>query len=534
MILDLLIKDFKEEGSESTLSKRVIKMIVDIIIYGLFIALETYIFISLDRKFETFSSNSSYGFLVLLLLLILVLSIFGSLPLARKALYKTKDKLLLASRPVLKDEIIISKYLYVYLNTVKNIFIFSVPLFIGFGVTRGMMVPYYVFSLFYPLLIGFFGTGIAFILLVPYQKGHEFLKSHYILQIIASGILVTGICLLYNYVLDLFLNLVMNTQLDQMFNQGFISFIDSLSRNAHPISSLLNIFILNDNILSSLCIFAGITIVSIVLAFVILNLTYSLYLDNETKKSIKYHKQYKVDKPLIALIKKEFILIFRNTNFLFSYIALIIMQPIFATTVISSLNSLLYVNLGMFLTYFPELVNGLNLTLILLFISVIASQTMELIKNEGTGFINMKTMPISYSKQCIIKIAIPCSVSVFSLLVTLICLISLNQITLTVFFIGLIIGMIFTISLNISGLYGNINILKKSNMDTKSSSSSLMSLLLPLSLAIIHFVMTFIRIPSWSIYLIEISLCLILFLYLIIPFKKRIIKGFLDIGGSLI
>ena len=188
----------------------------------------------------------------------------------------------------------------------------------------------------------------------------------------------------------------------------------------------------------------------------------------------------------------------------------------------------------MFLTYFPELINGLNLTLILLFISVIASQTMELIKNEGTGFINMKTMPISYSKQCIIKIAIPSTVSVFSLLVTLICLISLNQITLTVFFIGLIIGIIFTISLNISGLYGNINILKKSNMDTKSSSSSLMSLLLPLSLAIIHFVMTFIRIPSWSIYLIEISLCLILFLYLIIPFKKRIIKGFLDIGGSLI
>ena len=47
MILDLLIKDFKEQN-EVNKKRRVIKIISSLFLYALFIALETFIFISVQ------------------------------------------------------------------------------------------------------------------------------------------------------------------------------------------------------------------------------------------------------------------------------------------------------------------------------------------------------------------------------------------------------------------------------------------------------------------------------------------------------
>ena len=210
------------------------------------------------------------------------------------------------------------------------------------------------------------------------------------------------------------------------------------------------------------------------------------------------------------------------------------MQPFFTYLVISSLTSLLYVNMEMLLTYYPELINALNITLILLFSSVIASQSMDALKREGKGLIVSKTIPISPIYQCLIKILIPSCISSLSLIISLITLISSNNISLNVFFISLFLGLVFIISLNLIGLYDNIRILKSRNPSSKSSLSSIYGLALPLILAFIHFALTFLKVKAWEIYLIESALFSALLITLILFFKRIVLRGYLDIGGELL
>lgn len=534
MILDLLIKDFKEQN-EVNKKRRIIKIISSLFLCALFIALETFIFISVNKKIKEFSIGSNYGFLVLFLLLVALLAIFSSLNKAYRFLFNEKDILLLSYRPLVKDDLIIAKFLMIYLSETATLFLFSFPLFISYGINNIYIASYYVLSALYPFFASLITSALTFILLIPYKYFIDYLKKHYLLQILISAVIVIILCYLYQFVLNLFLNIINNSKLDYLFNQDFIAFLDSLSKYAFPLSSLLDVFIKQDNLLSSLAIYLGMTMILLTLAFILIEAFYHLYLtDSKEKKKKQIVNKVKKDSIFVSLIKKELILVFRGSNDLSSYVSLLIMQPFFTYVVISSLTSLLYVNMEMLLTYYPELINALNITLILLFSSVIASQSMDALKREGKGLIVSKTIPISPIYQCLIKILIPSCISSLSLIISLIILISSNNISLNVFFVSLFLGLVFIISLNLIGLYDNIRILKSRNPSSKSSLSSFYGLALPLILAFIHFALTFLKIKAWEIYLIESALFSALLITLILLFKRIVLRGYLDIGGELL
>ena len=108
MILDLIHKEFKQTlDRDSSKLKIFLKIIGSVFGIGIFVALESYIFLALDKKITEFSGpNGTFYFLVLFLTLLLIVSIIISLNKARKVLYQKKDSEILLHLPVVTEEVL--------------------------------------------------------------------------------------------------------------------------------------------------------------------------------------------------------------------------------------------------------------------------------------------------------------------------------------------------------------------------------------------------------------------------------------------
>lgn len=537
MIVELLHKEYKENFinniKKASNLKTFFSLLIKLIFISLFIALEVYIYFALDKKLMLFSEYGSLDFLILFLVILLIGSVFTSLNKVRNVFYKRKDSEVLLHLPVNNEEIIFSKIIFTYLYSVLINFVISVPLLFSYGVSRGIednIYPaFYVLSILYPLLISIFSSGLTLILLPLYNKIYNFLKNKALLQVILGSLLVICLCFIYQYVLDLFINLINDSKVDSIVSMDFINNLHNVTPYLFPVSGLVNVAIKRINAFNYLAIALGISLGIILIGFIISSLSYTKFLKNEisSNKKIEPKKITKLTSLTKTLLKKEFILIFRNSNYVFSYTSLLIMQPFLAFVVISSLNGILYENMEMLLIYFPELINGLNILLLLLFSSIISSASLDSYSREDKNLMIVKYLPISPLKQSYIKLTMPLIFSSASLLITNLILISFKEISLNAFLVATILGLLLQVSLVFNGLY--IDLIKL-NSDLKgniSFLSTLISVVLPLVIFLIHFIMSYFRLSSALIYIIEVILMLSITIISIVPFKKMVNKYFI-------
>ncbi|MDD6226450.1 MAG: hypothetical protein PUB23_01655 [Bacilli bacterium] len=533
MILSLISKEYKENKSDSkSLLGKITKLLLVVLTYSLFIALEVYIFLAVDKKLNEMKEGASFSFLILFLFITLLISSIISVGKARKSIFKEKDRMLLLTLPIVNDDIVIAKVFYIYTSLCSINFLLGTPLLITYGALNNFLMNYYIFSVLYPFIISLFGIGLTMMLLLPYNYIYNYLKDKNYLQIIIASILVISLCFVYKEVLNLFLKIISDSKLDNVFSASFVNSLSNIASFLVPIISYVSMLISFSNIVPNITILLGSIILSLTFG---LFLASYLYAKNSNKVFVSKPKKVKkqdLNNFTKMLIRKELILLFRNSNYIFSYTALIIMQPFLAYVVISSLKLTLYSSMSMFLAYFPELINGINITLILLFSSIINSTALDSLSREEKGLIQSKLIPCSPSKQSLVKIAIPSLLSSLSLLITLIVLISSSTISVTVFFISLYLGILFTIALNILGLYIDLKKLDSSTKINIGYLSSLVSFLVPLSLCLIHFILTFIKVPSYLIYISEVTYSLLIFLPLALSFKKVVSKGYLRMKGA--
>lgn len=536
MIVDLLHKEYRENLSfkkNYSWPKKLLKMFINLAILSVFVAFEVYIFMALDKKLIEFSPYGSLDFLILFLGILLIISGFASLNKARNVFYKKSDSAILLHIPIDNDEVIFSKALFVYIYSVAVNFVISVPLLFSYGATRGIeqnIFPrFYVLSFLYPLFISVFSAGLVLLLLPLYNKIFNSLKNKALLQIILGSALVISLCFAYQYVLDLFLNLISNSKFDSLFSKDFLDSLHNTAPKLFPVSGFVNMTHVKENLIGNITISVGASLLMAIVGFIVTSLSYTRFLKNEfsQNKSVTKRKKSKVDNSFKALLKKEFVLIFRNSNYVFSYTSLLIMQPFLAYVVISSLNALLYENMKMFLIYFPELINGMNILLLLLFSSIISSSSLDAYSRENKEVMIVKYIPINPDKQSYIKIIIPLIFSSFSLILTNIVLVSFGAITPLCFTISLILGLILQVTLSFCGVYIDLIKLSDTQKNDLSFLGTLISVVLPLIIFLIHILMTYFNLNVGLLYTIEVLIMCIVLVVSILPFKRVVNKYFI-------
>lgn len=531
MLLDLIHKERLLVGTGRQKKTRLFfNLLFKLVFAGLFIALESFIYIELDKKIERYSSFGTFDFLVFFMFVMFIISIFSSIFMARKSLFNKDDASVMLVLPISGEEIILSKVLFIYGEQVILNLIISTPLLISYGALRNFMPQFYVLSIIYPLFISILVVAIALTLVVPFEYIYEFIKRHDILQFILASIVVILLCFIYKYVLELFLTALNNSTFGGAFSDEFINALHYFRLYLVPINNVLDSMINSSGTLSAITMFLGATIL-----FLIIGINLTTYFFNKfnrldsfksSKKKQSKNANLKVNSLFYSLLKKETDLLFKDSSYIFSYTSLLIMMPFLSFVVISSLNSIIYQNLKIFLNLFPELTNAISLTLILLFMGVINSSATLSISREGKALQIVKYIPVEPSKQILAKLIIPTLLSSLSLLISEIVLISTSSIPVSVFFTSLIVGLCLIIFSNVFGVFMDMKDLTYSKKFKSKYLVNLVSIIYPLIILVVMFGLSFLGAPSYSIYLVITLISIILLVPLFIKFKSRLSKGF--------
>ena len=162
----------------------------------------------------------------------------------------------------------------------------------------------------------------------------------------------------------------------------------------------------------------------------------------------------------------------------------------------------------------------------MLFASVINSGASQSITREGNALQIVKYIPVDPLKQVAAKVVTPIFLSSLSLLITLIVLISTDNIDYKVFLITLFLGLCLLTITTINGLYFDMYD-RRSDVEMKLSFiNSLVSILFPFVILLIHFGVSLVRIETFYIYIFEAITGIIVLLPTFVNPKKRWQKVF--------
>lgn len=532
MVIELIRKEMinRRGKKTSSISARLFKLFLKLVCYALIVAIIWFVFSSLDNKIQEYSVYGTFDFLVLALFLVMIIGIISSTIRARKIIFNKEDARITTPLPISNEVLITAKIIYVYIKECLTCLILATPILFNYGLSREMFPSYYIFSLFYPFIISLFTVGVSMIFVVLYEYIYRIIKTKDIAQFILASIIVIGLCFVYQFALKLFLSALNDSSIGGMFSLEFVDVLHSITGFLLPVYNLLNAAINNFNVLSNWLIFVGLTIVIFIIGFFVVSTVFHYFnvhdLDLKTKHVSE--KALNVHSPLKALLYKEIDMLFKDSTYIFSYTSLLIMAPFLSFVVISSLNEIIFTNLEIFSVYYPELINGINIVLVLLFLSVINSSATKSMSREGKSIQIVKYIPVSLQKQILAKILIPMILSFLSLLITCLVLLFTNCITFIVFIMTLVIGGILIVVSNIFGVEWDMH--DKSTHKVKLSSlNTVLALGFPSLILIIHLILSFFTtLPGYTLYLIELSISLLMLIICLFRIKKRFSKAFLQ------
>lgn len=530
MVIELVRKEriFRQEAKSKSIIANIFSYIFKFAFFALCIALECFIFYSVHNKIQKYGDeNAVFNFLVLFLFVIMLIDIVGAVVKARNVLFNRFDNEILFPLPVSTGEIIFSKIVYIFLNEVGLHLLVSTPILITFGALNTQIPYFYIFSIIYPMLISVFSIGIVLILVVPYEFLYKLIKLSDIAQFLLASGLMIALCFAYQYVLNLFLNALSDSAIGGVFDEAFITGLDQAVIYFAPSYYIFDSVIRGNNTILSWCILLGSILISLSLGTFISSIAYIRLSKNEFEFKInKERKHIKVDNIYKALFKKELALIFKDSNNLFSYTSLLIMAPFLSYLVVSSLSSIMYSNLSQYLAFFPDLLKGINICLVLLFSSVINSSAVLSLSREGKALQIVKYLPVGLKKQMGVKAIIPIALSSISLLFTTFTLSIGGVVDWITSMVTLIIGVLIIFATNAYGIYFDMYDRSSVHKIKLSWITELISVGTPFLVFLVQILLSLAKMNTYLNYFILIIIVLLLYTPFFFARNKKLRKVF--------
>ena len=459
-----------------------------------------------------------YLLLLSLLFALFIVGIFSLVPITYNAFFKNqKERIILGTSPASSFDIIFAKALNIFFKSLLFVFSTMFPLMVAYGVKSEVDFVFFVLMFFTFLGVGVLIETFAFLLVIPFREIRKIVSRYRIISFIVMMIFLILLALLYGGVLNLFVNLIRNDDIGSLFTVDNVEVMKTVSSFLYPIKNIIELSKVNEVNLNFV-----IFISFIIFSFVIALFTFNKYLLNYYQGANvfinrKKHKIFSIRLSSIegALIRKEFNLALSNSDGIFSYISLIILEPFLVFSVIS---------------LFPSIFLTVDVILIMLFIAIInTTSSMSLIKEKNTLII-MKTLPVSYFKQLLIKISVPTILSFISFFVSILALVIFNEISLIDFAFLILVGGLSIILLNIIALYSDLKSKNKSSLLTV-----LISFVFPLFAVTLGALLSLLveaYLETVIFFLSIIALELIVISFFIIKIKSRVTKLFMKYEGE--
>lgn len=443
-MLNLLAKDFKLLfGKDTSLSKRIISVLVTILFVGAFVGIEVFLYTTILQKIGN-TKNAPMAFTCLFLFVISIVIIVSSLVSANKLFFNEKDIEQLSVHPVDEMSIIFSKLIFLFLTHYAISFVTSFPLFVSYGVIYEKTMMFYYLGVIYPVFTFFFEVGVALIFVYPFWVLKNYLNKHIIIRFIVIAVVLFAFCFVYTYVLNLFIEIVVGGSFNSILAQ--VPKLVEFQKWEFPTNFIVQA-LFNDQkryLFPFIAIGIGVFMFGCTIAIFAFNYVRNISISKNNKQRVK---PLKLSNITVALIKKEFKMLTKNSDYSFSFLGLLVVQPLLAFLVIKAINTIF--TTGVFAYYISAVPNFLPLldVLILMFFTVIINQgACTYIQMEKRTIKVMKTIPVSFKKQLLIKVSIPFILSFGSFFITIMVLVISGVISfITFIFAFLLVGILLLI-----------------------------------------------------------------------------------------
>ena len=370
---------------------------------------------------------------------IAVLSI-ASLINMRRSLTDKRYKELFLRIPVKPQTIFISKLLTLLISNYILAFMLLGAVSLIFYLSVSLPASFWTMTCLVWLLMPLAAFLIATVLLVPFIKVMEFISQRYVVMFVSVSALVMVAFLLYSSFLDTVQNLLNTGTIKMLFNADFIATMQYLLEYAYPSNCYADLVLSTDYFSHSLSVVLIIAGVALVAAYVVSKILFyaTLYKNENRSHTYKPTEQKYQFSPLVSLMKKEFICIFREPKHLFAYFSIAASMPLMVYCCYTLFESLIYNMIGL------EIEFPLAVIVVLIFSILTNTFCSNNITREGAAAIKVKTFPIPPTLIMLSKVLFCAIISSLSIVVSLLVLAIATPLTFGDALLIMIIGIAFS------------------------------------------------------------------------------------------
>lgn len=525
-MLNLLAKDFKLLfGKKTSKSKQIISLLLTLIFVGSFVGIEVFLYSMILKKIDT-TKDASIAFTCLFLFIVSIIVIISSIVSANKLFFNEKDIEQLSVHPVDEIQIIFSKLIFLFLTHYALCFITTFPLFISYGIIYDKSMMFYYLGVFYPILTFFFEVGVALIFVYPFWLLKNYLNKHILTRFIVIGVVLFVLCFVYTRVLNLFVEIVVGGSFNSILAQ--VPKLVDLQKYMFPtnFATLAMFSEIRRYFFPYIAISLGVFMFGCAIAIIAFNYVRNISISRKMRE-VK-DKELKQTSVVKALIKKELKMLTKNSGYSFSFLGLLLVQPLLAYLVIKALNTIF--TTGVFAYYISVVPNFLPLldVLMLMFFSVIISQgANQYIQMEKNTIKVMKTIPVKFKKQLAIKVLIPFVLSFASFFITICILFITKTISFVTFIFGILLVTLLLVIYDLVSLKEELSI--RNHKPRSTFTSNMYAYLIPIIYFGVTAILSFFSMNLVVAFMIGFGVLTLILIPYVIYLQKKMNSLFMDL-----
>lgn len=342
--------------------------------------------------------------------------------------------------PVSHRMIFFTKLATLLLWTYVTAFFFILPINAIFYRVLNLGVDFIINSLKVWLFLPLASFLIATVLIVPYMRLVKFFSTRYFLTfLLLSGTLVAAFYL-YSEMLAVLQGFFEKGSIKFLFSDAFINALQTLLNVTYPANALASIA-LGTPSSTAFLIVSAIAAAAILFSLLVTKKLYKITLfKNENKKAKRGRKRVRARGPLGALMHKEFISVFREPKYLFSYFSIALTMPFMVYCCYTLFETLILNSIG----------RSFDLALAMIVVLVFSILTNTFcatnITRDGLTALKAKIFPIKPSRILLSKVLFCNVISSLSVIAGVVVLaLTTNLKPLDAVTVG-VIGLIFSLS----------------------------------------------------------------------------------------
>lgn len=454
---------FKKDKNTDKKSS-VITFLMGVLVIAIGLFLSKYLFEIISKQFLKEITPSVFA-TILFSAIGIVLIVYG-ISLEIKLFLNAKDTSIVARLPMSSLSLFVANLMIVYIYLLAISVLVIVPIMIIFTHTAGVLSIGVAFGI---ILSGIFAPlvpfAIATILVVPTMYILVALQNKNITKLIIFLVILAGLFILYSLLLNFLAEYYIHKKVSIESKDEIIGVIESFN-NGWNFFSYLSHIAFGERVITSMLIFvsSGVVLlgVGILIAVPVVDNIRKSQLESDRKTFTRKSKLTK-DKPIEAILKKEFKEIIRTHTYAYFYLGIAIIMPIMVLLTNVIIQKVGKAQMG------DSIAFGTSVLVVLAFVSMINSFSGSALSREGKEFYITKIVPVDFRTQLLAKGLLNMLVSLVAVVMSDIILCGMHFITIGESFVLLFTALLLSLGIIFNGF--NINV-RKPNIASGSASGS--------------------------------------------------------------